>query len=221
MVDRLVMLNGLLEKEKQELIGRLALAEQVKVVMPDGTTRSIPLLHNGYVNLIGTSTLDCPTFVAATLSPKFRKMNLTTMDLRGVWSYRRTGELPKGVRWGKGRADIIKKVAHGFEAVDLYLGEKPQPGDLLVHRIPAKPNGKVLIVKSYDDNQMIAHVAEPSSDGTRLIEYDFPLASENANGTNKSLRPGLANLRLLPTDNSACKYSSTPTPAKAIKESRR
>ncbi|HCM39346.1 MAG: hypothetical protein A2X97_01690 [Bdellovibrionales bacterium GWA1_52_35] len=205
-IDRLLMFNGLLESERTALLQKLFLAENVRVALPNGQTKLIPLLHNGYLNATGKSDLDCPTFVAATLSPKFRKANLTTMDLRGIWSLSRTGELPKGVKWGNGREEILKKVAKGFEAVDIYIGEIPQPGDLLVHRIPWQPNGRVLIVKNYDQKKMIAQVAEPSTDGSRLVEYNFSLSTDPDDKEYRKIRPGLANLRLMAEDNAACRY---------------
>jgi len=212
-IDRLLLFNGLLERERDALLQRLFLAENVRVALPNGQSKLIPLLHNGYLNATGKSDLDCPTFVAATLSPKFRKANLTTMDLRGIWSLSRTGELPEGVKWGKGREEILRKVSRGFEAIDLYIGEFPEPGDLLVHRIPWQPNGRVLIVKSYDPKRMVAQVAEPSADGTRLIEFSFPLSLDPADKDFRKIRPGLANLRLLAEDNGACRYKD-PSPQK-------
>ncbi|OFZ18031.1 MAG: hypothetical protein A2X94_04595 [Bdellovibrionales bacterium GWB1_55_8] len=209
LLDRLLLLNGLPEQERQSLLDRLSLAEQVKIVLPDGRKRTIPLLHNGYLTSTGRSDLDCPTFVAATLSPKFRKANLTTLDLRGIWGLSRTGHLPLGVKWAKGREEVLRKVSAGFQAVDLYLGEQPAPGDLLVHRVLSETTGRVAIVRGYDPEKQVAKVAEPSADGSRLLEYDFPLSNDKEDSSFRRLRPGLANLRLLADQNSACSYESS------------
>ncbi|HAR43688.1 MAG TPA: hypothetical protein DCS07_13825 [Bdellovibrionales bacterium] len=64
----------------------------------------------------------------------------------------------------------------------------------------------MLIVKNYDQKKMIAQVAEPSTDGSRLVEYNFSLSTDPDDKEYRKIRPGLANLRLMAEDNAACRY---------------
>ncbi|OFZ21978.1 MAG: hypothetical protein A2X94_16100 [Bdellovibrionales bacterium GWB1_55_8] len=206
LLDRLIMMNGLDEADRQSALARLRLLEKQKLRLANGKSKIVPILHNGYIFGAGKSGTDCSSFVSSALPVDIRKGNFTTLDLQAMWQLNKSGEMPKPPKWSKEREKLVEKTAKAFLPVDLYMGEKPVPGDMLVYRLPWKAAGHVFLVKDYDPKTMVARVLEAAQSAGTIRERDFPLSFDPPSHAIRMVRPGFVDLRLKPVDNSVCKY---------------
>jgi len=210
LADRLLMLAGLPEDLRAKVFSKLRLKDRHTLKLPDGRSKKLAVLRNDS-GREQKQALDCAKFVASALSAESRKWQFTTLDLKSIWYKARTGRLPVPPKWGKGRAELIEKFADGFVPVDLYLGERPKAGDLLVYRVPAHPEGRVFIVREYNPETMVAKVLEANSQGA-LQTREVPLSFDPPQLAVRLVRPGFVDLRLKATDNAACKYRGGASP---------
>src|SRR5690606_34281342 len=138
---------SLSEKEQREALGRLKLAETKKVVLSNGRTVALPLLHNGYFFGGGRTAVDCSSFVSRVLPPEVRRGSFTTLDFRMMWLYARSGRFQKPPVYDENRKRLVMRTSEAFIPLDLQFGDRLQVGDLLVYRLPWKAAGHVFIVK--------------------------------------------------------------------------
>jgi len=203
---RTVLLNGLPEDKRQEMFRQLQLAEPQEVLNADGSIQMLQLLHNGYIFGGGKTGTDCSAFVSAALPAEVRKGRLTTLDMRGIWFYLRDGELPLPPKWKTKRATFLKKAAPAFVPFNLYEGEQPMRGDLLVFRPTNLNTGHVFLVTSYDRKRMVAGVLEASQSAGGIREREFHLSMDPLDQPVRQVRKGFMGLRLKPVDNAVCSY---------------
>jgi len=210
LTQRLVLLNGLPSKEKETTQKRLKLSEPLKLALQNGRSLEIELLHNGYRLGGDPSSLACSSFVSAALPTDIRKGTFTTWDFRTMWTYLRTGVPPKDPKYQTRRLEKVLDTATAFEALDLYRGEEPGIGDLLVHRLPWEPTGHVFVVREYHRETQIVSVIEAVQSAGTVREREFPLSLDtrplDARQTLKAraIRPGLMVLRLRPVRQKVC-----------------
>lgn len=214
LVDRIVMLNGLKDPDKEKTFQKLKLSKEVELKAGKGGTKKVALLHNGPNGHQGSAAADqgsieCSEFVSSLLPAASRKTGFNSLDLRAMWIYRRTGSLPDPPNYLPSRASAVKKAADAFFPVDVYGGAGLRPGDLLVHRLPSDADGRVLLIKSYNPATRRAEVLESSPETGVLHEREFSLSSSNIGDPARELRPGLAALRLKPVSNAACRYGDS------------
>ncbi|MEK6706166.1 MAG: hypothetical protein AABZ06_10285 [Bdellovibrionota bacterium] len=207
LANKFMMLAGLPSKQKRDAAFKnLQLAEKREITMADGSSRVVTLIHNGYMLGDAKTAVDCSKFVSAVLPADIRKGAFTTMDFRAMWIVQRTGKMPKPPRWDKNRAELVRKTARGFIAVNLYGGEKPMAGDLLIFRMPWKPIGHIFIVKDYDQKTMRATVIEAAQSAGTVRERELPVSLDPMTAKFRMVRPGFLDLRLKPVSNAACAY---------------
>ncbi len=148
----------------------------------------------------------------------FRKTELSSLDLRAIWIFAGTGSLPTSpAQYPAERAAYLRTVAADFEALDVYAGDVPAAGDLLVHRIPWESFGQVFLVKDYDPVKLQAHVIELLMDEGSLAERTLPLTLDPPESRLRVLRPGLFLLRM---KNDALKYNEMKTVSPAARGAR-
>jgi hypothetical protein len=218
LTQRLILLEGLGEVERKEAQKKLKLSEPLQLSLKDGKSVKIPLLHNGYLLGGGSSGLDCSSFVSAALPTDIRKGRFTTWDFRTMWVYRRTGVPPKAPKYDTDRMGLVLSTSKAFDALDLYRGEEPGVGDLLVHRLPWEATGHVFVVREYHRDSMIASVIEASQSAGTVREREFPLSLDPTVRSpaevheSRLVRPGLMVLRLRPTDQKVCSLRGNMSP---------
>jgi hypothetical protein len=210
LTQRLMLLNGLPPEKKKAAQKKMKLSEPSRFTLKNQGTVEIPLLHNGYFLGGGTTGLDCSSFVSAALPVDIRKGRFTTWDFRTMWAYRRTGVTPKDPKYESKRLDLVLSTARAFDALDLYRGEEPGIGDLLVHRLPWEATGHVFVVRDYHRDTKIASVIEAAQSAGTIREREFPLSLdplpqvEGVEQNRRAIRPGLMVLRLKPVRQQAC-----------------
>ncbi|MBI3535839.1 MAG: hypothetical protein HY072_10195 [Deltaproteobacteria bacterium] len=206
LVNRLILFHGLPKQEQDLLLKKLKLVEFLDLVLENGTKKKISLLHNGYFLGGGLTGTDCSLLASSALPVEMRKGKFTSLDFRAMWIYRRKGVLPMPPRYKKDRAELIKKVSKAFVPINVYAGEKPMVGDLLVYRLPWETSGHVFVVKSYDPKFLTAEVIEASQSAGTIRERVFALSTDPIEEKNRIIRAGLFNLRLKPKSNQVCQY---------------
>lgn len=207
LVNRVLMLSGLPEKQKREAMKKLRLVEPVKFRLPGGKSAQVPIVHNGYIWGGGKTGVDCSSFVSSLVSPQLNESRFTTFDFAAMWEYLSLGRIPKPpYRFKKEREKEVRAAAEGFLPVNLYNGENLAVGDILVFRLPWVAVGHIFIVSSYDSRAMVAKVVEAAQSAGTVRERDFPLSLEPTSAKNRWVRPGLMGLRLKQSDNAVCKF---------------
>ena len=205
--QRLIMLGGLDPQKRREVAKGLKLSEPLNITLQDGSKVDIPLLHNGYILGGGRTGLDCSSFVSAALPPDIRKGRFTTWDFRTMWVYRRSGTPPKDPKYEPKRLSLVLDSSKAFDALDLYRGDEPEVGDLLVHRLPWENTGHVFVVRNWHRNSKIASVIEAAQSAGTIREREFPLSLDPQNSKRERLiRPGLMLLRIRPVKQKVCNY---------------
>ncbi|OFZ76682.1 MAG: hypothetical protein A3K03_12920 [Bdellovibrionales bacterium RIFOXYD1_FULL_44_7] len=207
LVNRMIMLNGLPKDKLDQMMARLAFLEKPTLTLNNGTTATIPLLHNGYILGGGATGLDCSLFVSSALPVEVRRGSFTTLDFRAIWIYKKTGKLYVPPKYKPDRAELIKQVAQAFIPLDIYNGDKLKTGDMLVYRLPWSTTGHVFVVKSFNPKNYKAEVIEASQSAGTTRERDLALSIYTPDSKIKLLRPGLLGLRLRPIKNTVCKHS--------------
>lgn len=215
LVNRLLMLNGLSQEQQAQLVARLNLVENRLVRLESGATKTIPVLHNGYIFGAGKTGLDCSSFVSSVLPPDVRKGRFTTFDMYSMYQLLRTGALPKPPLYQPDRAKVIRQASEAFTPVNLYAGEEPRTGDLLVYHVSWTPVGHVFIVKSYDSKLMRAEVIEAAQSAGTIRERGLPLTADPPSKPVRIIRAGLYGLRIKPVSNRACSYRDHVTQPQA------
>ncbi|MEK6580232.1 MAG: hypothetical protein AABZ55_13485 [Bdellovibrionota bacterium] len=216
LVNRMLMLGGLTDQQRKKALKDLKLAESIPFKLRDGQITEIPILHNGYLLGGGKSAIDCSSFVSQILPADIRKGNLTTLDLRNIWIFKKKGKVPNPPTYDKGRLELIKTMSDGFVAIDLYNGDQLAVGDLLVYRLPWDPIGHVFLVKGFNPTTQRAEVIEAAQSAGTIRERDFSLTREQNTAGGRAIRPGLLALRLNPVSNRCCGYKETRQPATKI-----
>jgi len=212
LTQRLILLNGLPPEPKKAAQKKLKLSERLRFSIPKSGTVELPLLHNGYLLGGGDTGLDCSSFISAALPADIRKGRFTTWDFRTMWSYRRTGVPPKIPKYEPQRLELVLATAEAFEALDVYRGEEPGMGDLLIHRLPWEATGHAFVVREYHRDTKIASVIEAAQSAGTIREREFPLSLDPLTppGTYtkklRAIRPGLMVLRLKPVRQQACRF---------------
>lgn len=214
LTNRLVMLNGLPKEQRAALLKELALAESPQLTLPDGRVEAIPILHNGYLFGGGETGLDCSSFVSGALPSDIRKSRYTTLDFQAMWTYRKTGIFPNPPTYPEKRAHVIRDAALGFIAVDVYNGEAPAAGDLLIYRNPFKNWGHAFAIRSFDPETYQAQVVEASQSAGTVRERVFQFSLDPLDAKTRYIRPGLYVLRMKPYNNRACSYKDAQAAAK-------
>lgn len=211
LANRQILFNGLPKQVQQTLLGQLTLVENPTVRLKNGDKRELTILHNGLLNA-GGNIPDCASLVEALLSPQIRKISYTSLDLRTMWIYRRTGKFENPPVYDPKRAEVIKKAAAAFIPLSVYEGDTLRAGDILFYRTPWEAKGYVFLIKDFDPISRKAQVidadtnanANANANGRSLRQSEFPLLI--GSGKQKSLRHGLLALRLNPTNNTGCVY---------------
>lgn len=209
MIDRLIMLNGMIESERVAMLARLRLAEQQFLQMNDGSLKKIALLHNGERQDVSHQNVECYKMLSAMISPEVRKLKFTAQDFYSMWLLQRSGKMPSPPLWSKKRAQIIRTVAKGFIPINPYLGEPMRPGDLLVYHVPGRTNGQVYMIKEYSPQTMMAqlYVTHPSTAQIRVINVPLTVDANPATPKKQNLlHHGFFPMRLKPNNNEFCSY---------------
>jgi len=207
LAQRLVMLQGLDSSARQRALEQLQLSEPISFTLPSGQSVDIPLLHNGYILGGGKTGLDCSSFVSDALPADIRKGTFTTWDFRTMWAYRRTGVPPRDPRYEEKRLSQVLEVSKAFDALDLYRGDEPAVGDLLVHRLPWETTGHVFVVREWHRDTKIASVIEASQSAGTIREREFPLSLDDpSRGKLRLIRPGLMLMRIRPVQQRVCTF---------------
>ena len=203
LVNRQVFYWGLPQDRRDELAERIRLIETLKLKQKDGTEKTVPLLHNGYLMGGGDTAMDCSSFVSSVLPASVRKGSYTTLDFKAMYTLLRSGQIEVPPKYKKNREAWIRKVAQSFEALDLYDGAKPRQADLLVYRseIAEAGNkgpafGHVFLVEEFNSKRLQATVIEASQSATTLRRRPFDLSVTPMNKKVRPIRPGLMLLRL-------------------------
>jgi hypothetical protein len=207
LAQRLVLLQGLDSSARKRALEQLQLSEPISFTLPSGQSVEIPLLHNGYILGGGKTGLDCSSFVSAALPADIRKGTFTTWDFRTMWAYRRTGVPPRDPRYEAKRLSQVLEVSKAFDALDLYRGDEPAVGDLLVHRLPWETTGHVFVVREWHRDTKVASVIEASQSAGTIREREFPLSLDDPNrGEFRLIRPGLMLMRIRPVQQRVCTF---------------
>jgi hypothetical protein len=215
LTNRLVMLNGLPTGEREQVLGKLKLAESPTIKLQDGQSTQIPILHNGYILGAGITGTDCSAFMSSALPADVRKGRFTTLDFRTIWIYRKTGNFPNPPLYKKDREELIKKVSYDFIPIDLYSGEKVRAGDLLIQRYAKDPIGHMAMVKNYNPSNLRAEIMEASQSAGTIREREFSLSVNPQDPKEKEIKPGFLALRLKPVPTQACTYDKN-APGKRV-----
>ena len=101
--------------------------------------------------------------VSSALPADVRKGRFTTLDFHAMWVYRRYGTLPKPPIYTKERSELVTETAMAFSALNLYQGDAPGPGDLIVFRSPLEEIGHVFVVRNYDGRTRVVRVIEAAA----------------------------------------------------------
>jgi hypothetical protein len=218
LTNRMVMLSALPPQDRAQVLPHLKLVERLKLTLPDGTKTEMPLLHNGYVLGGGETSVDCSSLVSALLPADVRKGRLTTIDLKSIAVLLRTGKLPKGVNYKPAREKMIKEMAWAFISRDIYHGENPITGDLLLYRTE-EPDGHVMIVQSYNPFTKRAEIIEAAQSAGTIRERVVDLSLDPMTWKDRIFIPGLWVLRLKSASTRACTYKEhTRLPASQRKK---
>lgn len=211
LVNRTLMFQGLDPKQKAQVQDSMKLVHSPLLAMNNGQTRTLPILHNGYIFGGGGSSVDCSSFITQALPAELRKTRYTTLDFRSMWIYRKTGMMPLPPRYTSERAKTVRDAADAFIPVNIYAGEKLMVGDLLVYRVSFDPAGHVFLVKGFNPSTLQVQVLEASQSAGTVRERDFPLSADSPNAKERLIRPGLLALRLKPGSNRGCSYVDAKT----------
>lgn len=206
LTNRIVMLNGLPDEERERALEKLKLLEASKFTLRGGKQITVSLPHNGYMLGGGATAVDCSSFVSSLLPADLRKSRFTTLDFRSMWIYGRTAILPSPPKYSPERAALIKKTASAFIPIDLYDGETLKIGDILNFRFERDPIGHVVVVRSYNPDTMRAEIIEASQSAGGVRERTLNLSADPLSLRRRYLIPGLWALRLKPVSNHACTY---------------
>lgn len=208
LTDRILMFNGLPASKQKQLARKLRLFEPTTLKLPTGETRTLNILHNGYIFGGMSSGTDCSQFVSAALPSEVRKSRFNTLDFKRMYDYLRTRKLKRPPLYKKERESLIIKTAEAFSPVDPYLGQELQTGDLLIYRLAWDPSGHVFLVRSYNRETLEARVLESSQSAGTIRERSFPLSLDPLTKPVRHFRPGLHVLRLKPARSNACHYGT-------------
>lgn len=206
LIQRLILFGGLTDIEREKIYRELKLAEYREVILKNGETEKIPILHNGYLLGGGENALDCSRFVASLLPGEASVGFLTTLLLKEVYEYLTTRVLPPEKN---ALNQQILKVASAFVPIRIYQGERLIPGDLLVQRTKQQDSGHVLLVRDFRGDTLTAKVIDARQSTGSITEWELPLSLDPPQSPIRYLRPGFFALRLKPQGNATCQYTET------------
>ncbi len=207
LVNRLVLFNGLPADQAAATFGKLRLAENARIKLPDGSEKTVPILHNGYILGASATGMDCSSFVSSLLPADVRKGRFTTLDFQVMWTYRRSGTFPHPPVYTETRARDVRATADAFTPLNFYTGDEPAVGDLIVFRLANEPIGHVFIVQGYHPTTMTADVLEASQSAGTIRSRELPMSVSPLNAPVRKIRLGLFGLRLRPTSTKVCSYA--------------
>lgn len=200
---------GLPDEDREGLLKRLALAEEVILNLKDGKKESLPILHNGYIWGGGDSGLDCSSFVSSLLPTDVRRSRYTTYDFYAMFQFLKFGQMPRPPKWDPNRRKIIEQTAEGFLPVDLYKDEPLRVGDLLVFRPNFKHWGHVFLVRDFNYKNQTATVIEAAQSAGTIRERFFKITVQHPKTKALYYRPGIFALRLKQTEHTTCQYDAS------------
>ena len=188
----LLQFAGLTKDQQQALQPKLPFAEQVK--LKEAKAAPITILHSGY--LLGNSMtgVDCSRWISSLISTN----RLTTHDLRAIWLYLVEGKFPATPVYTPKQQSQLKRMASLLMPINVYTGDLPASGDLLVYRISQEQYGHVVMVKSFDFYSYLTWVLEAAQNAKGLQEREFPLSMDPPAAEERFIRPGLYVLRPKP-----------------------
>lgn len=203
LVDRLALFHGLPKDQKKKVLSQLQLGQPLRVRGGGGTLGAVQF-HNGEFFFKPSTQSSCGQFAHNILSQSLR--SVSTLEFEAAWWFLQDGKIRRPPHWKSERVQVIHKIAQAFEQVRFRKLENLQTGDFLIYRNPFHPEGRILMIKSYDPRTFQSTVIEFDTKGRILREKPFSLVIQVKGYPGLYWRPGLFSLRLKPFHNPVCQY---------------
>jgi hypothetical protein len=148
------------------------------------------------------SALPCAAFLANAMPDELSRSKLTTLDWISVFNFRQSGSFPDRPQYTAERRRLIQDLAQHFDPIDAYRGNRPVPGDLIIHRIPGEDSGRLLMVRNYDPNTGSVEAMEFSPMSRKPANVQFSV--RKGSGAEADLIDHLFVLRIRQGANGRC-----------------